>query len=291
MNEELTALNHAVGSDRLYIFADYDHVMQHDGLPPYRTLPFYDPLLPARSWLVGSAMGALAEYQYYLIPPVPHTRFFDWASVQSLVTWTVVEDAQRHGWRPNHLLSSGAVVYENVRVVPRASLWENYVVVPDAVALEYLTTARPISENVGIALEDTPTAAWTRAPRQPAATGPRQILLRSDESDRVLLEVRADRPLLLLLSDAYDPGWKCTVDGQPTRILRANYLFRAVELLPGPHTVEFRYWPRGLNAGLAVSSCAILLLALLPVVAPKRISFDAAVSHQQKLDRAKTPGH
>jgi hypothetical protein len=61
--------------------------------------------------------------------------------------------------------------------------------------------------------------------------------------DRVEVEVDSAQPGVLVLHDAYYPGWVVEVDGQPARLLRANVLFRAVEVGEGRHRVVFRYAP------------------------------------------------
>ncbi len=68
-----------------------------------------------------------------------------------------------------------------------------------------------------------------------------------------------------MLTDAYYPGWVATLDGRPTPILRADIMFRAVELPEGIHTVEFRFEPRPVTIGLWVSGLAwgIVLITLL----------------------------
>jgi hypothetical protein len=61
--------------------------------------------------------------------------------------------------------------------------------------------------------------------------------------DRVEVEVDSAQPGVLVLHDAYYPGWVAEVDGEPVRLLRANVLFRAVELNEGRHHVVFRFAP------------------------------------------------
>ena len=83
-------------------------------------------------------------------------------------------------------------------------------------------------------------------------------------SDRVLCEVDAAETGHVVLLDSYYPGWKVYVDGVESRLLRANYAFRAVEVTPGRHQLEFRYRPMAFYAGLALSLCSTcrhLLLA------------------------------
>jgi uncharacterized membrane protein YfhO len=65
------------------------------------------------------------------------------------------------------------------------------------------------------------------------------------------------RPAYLVLTDTWYPGWVARIDGQPTRVWRANHAFRAVTLSPGEHRVEFRYEPAWLTAGLAISGLGL----------------------------------
>jgi len=48
---------------------------------------------------------------------------------------------------------------------------------------------------------------------------------------------------LLVLHDIYYPGWIAEIDGRSAPILRADELFRAVELPAGTHRVMFRFTP------------------------------------------------
>ena len=61
--------------------------------------------------------------------------------------------------------------------------------------------------------------------------------------DRVDVEVDSTEPGILVLHDLFYPGWVVEVDGRPARLLRANVLFRAVEVSEGRHRVVFAYEP------------------------------------------------
>lgn len=52
---------------------------------------------------------------------------------------------------------------------------------------------------------------------------------------------------LLLVHDLYYPGWVAEVDGKPRHIVRADLLFRAVEVPAGVHDVTFRFEPFSLG--------------------------------------------
>ena len=68
---------------------------------------------------------------------------------------------------------------------------------------------------------------------------------------------------LLVLADTDYPGWTAAVDGQPTRILRVNGAFRAVEVPAGARLVRFEYRPAWLLPGTVLSAAALLLTLLL----------------------------
>jgi hypothetical protein len=79
--------------------------------------------------------------------------------------------------------------------------------------------------------------------------------------DQVVLEVDAERPGHLVLVDAYDPGWRATVDGQPAPLVPANVAFRAVPVPPGRHVVEMKYRPPAVAGGIVVSLAGVAAVA------------------------------
>jgi uncharacterized membrane protein YfhO len=82
--------------------------------------------------------------------------------------------------------------------------------------------------------------------------------------DRIVLSVQPSAPGWLVLADTHFPGWLAFVDGEPRPIRRANVAFRAVQLRAGDRSVEFRYEPWPVRAGLITSGIALgaVLLAL-----------------------------
>ncbi len=61
----------------------------------------------------------------------------------------------------------------------------------------------------------------------------------------------------VVFSEVWYPGWEALVDGKPTRLYRADYLFRAVAVPAGEHRVIMRYRPRAFYAGLLLSLLAL----------------------------------
>lgn len=95
------------------------------------------------------------------------------------------------------------------------------------------------------------------------ATGRAKIV--SFEPEHVVVETQADTPSLLVLSEAWYPGWSATVDGDTIPCLPANGWMRAVVVPAGRHRVELSFHSRWLWTGILVSlmtAAALLGLAL-----------------------------
>lgn len=70
----------------------------------------------------------------------------------------------------------------------------------------------------------------------------------------VTIDVNADKAGIVVLHDLFYPGWEARVDGEPRPILKANILFRGVEVPPGRHRIEFDFRPLSFaNLSAAVS--------------------------------------
>jgi uncharacterized membrane protein YfhO len=59
------------------------------------------------------------------------------------------------------------------------------------------------------------------------------------------------------------PGWRAWVNDREVQVLRANYLFRAVELPVGTQRVRLLYDPMSFKVGVGLAiATTIVLLAL-----------------------------
>jgi uncharacterized membrane protein YfhO len=68
------------------------------------------------------------------------------------------------------------------------------------------------------------------------------------------------QPGYLVLAYTHYPGWRATVDGQSTELLRANYTFMALPLDTGEHHVVLNYRPVSFMVGAAVSGLSVLAM-------------------------------
>jgi len=94
----------------------------------------------------------------------------------------------------------------------------------------------------------------------------RSAAIREYAHQRVVLTADGGRAGgVLVLTDAFYPGWRATVNGAETPIYPANLAFRGVLLPPGQHVVEFTYQPMSFVAGLATTGISLLVLTGLLV--------------------------
>jgi hypothetical protein len=95
----------------------------------------------------------------------------------------------------------------------------------------------------------------------PGFQGTARYLLR--HASRLRIETDASGPGVLVLSEAYDAGWRATLDGAPAAVLRANVLFRGVRVPAGRHLVEMTYLPPAIPWGMAAAGLGLALVAFL----------------------------
>lgn len=98
---------------------------------------------------------------------------------------------------------------------------------------------------------------------QKATITKHSTIIENYEEKKASLLTETDGNGLLLLSDNYYPGWKAYVDSKETKVYRANYTFRAIEIPKGKHNVEFIYKPSSFYIGTAISIASLFVLFLL----------------------------
>jgi hypothetical protein len=75
----------------------------------------------------------------------------------------------------------------------------------------------------------------------PRAEGRARLV--SYRNTRIEIEAEAPQGGFVVLNDVWQPWWFARVDGRPADILRADVMFRAVEIPPGTHRVTFAFHP------------------------------------------------
>ncbi len=103
-------------------------------------------------------------------------------------------------------------------------------------------------------------------PRAYFKDGHGEIQITKYLSDHVSLRTNSNNSQVLVLADQYDLGWKAYVDGNPTQIIKTNYIFRGVEVPQGNHSIDFYYFPDSVNLGLKITAYSLLLLLLITIL-------------------------
>jgi uncharacterized membrane protein YfhO len=104
-----------------------------------------------------------------------------------------------------------------------------------------------------------------------ATDGHATILEYRPESVRV--DVETSGPAVLVLADAFEPGWTArTETGETLEIFRTNGLLRAVLVPQGRSQVHFHYETPGLRFGAWLSALGLLIVVLLVAFGHKTLT-------------------
>ncbi len=98
---------------------------------------------------------------------------------------------------------------------------------------------------------------------KPATDLPLLEQIAETNPNRIEIQTSTTAPAWLVLSDVWYPGWQARVDGEPTRLLRADYLFRALRVPAGEHQILLSYQPLSFWAGAALSLISILFTVII----------------------------
>lgn len=150
-------------------------------------------------------------------------------------------------------------VTENATVMDRAFLVYAAAPAPAGPAALDVMAAPPFDPRSQVLLEGTLPDDVTGPPPAPSSV---TILDQADDR-HVTLQVQTAAPAVLVLADAAYPGWRATVDGDETPILTADYVFRAVHVPSGEHTIAFSYQPATFRIGALVATTTLIVAACL----------------------------
>jgi len=144
-------------------------------------------------------------------------------------------------------------VYRDEKSLPRSYVVHAALVIKEReAALQAM--ADPTFNPASAAIVDEEIGGLTGDPKLRSPT-PTVI---EDLPKKIALEANLKAAGLLILADAYYPGWKGFVDGKETRIYRVNHAMRGVVLPKGEHRVEFRYEPFSFKIGAVISMASLI---------------------------------
>ncbi|MEW6208661.1 MAG: YfhO family protein [Acidobacteriota bacterium] len=208
--------------------------------------------------------ATLVEPQPYLSHVVfdqSRSKFLDILGVRYLLThWSRPAPA---GYR--FIASAeGLSVYENEAAMPRAFLVGEVIEVGDCASALRAMSEENFDPAKTVILE----GGSVELQRQ--VTG--EAIIVEDRRNRVVIKTRCAEDSILVLSDNFYPGWKASVDGKPSMILKANCTMRAVQLPAGEHVVSFEFAPATLKVSIYASLASLMIVigALIVIEIRKR---------------------
>jgi hypothetical protein len=88
--------------------------------------------------------------------------------------------------------------------------------------------------------------------------------------NNIHLTVATDRDGLLVLSEAFYPGWNAYIDGAATPVYRTDYSLRGIVVPAGNHSVEFRFESASFREGLWLTLATLALCVIGGSISWKR---------------------
>lgn len=160
---------------------------------------------------------------------------------------------------------NGWKVFKNLKATPRVFLSSDYQIFKTKDQFEKLFFADSFNPSRTILLEDSDQNLYSVKNNTHNLEKVKQsISVVSYRPEKVMLNVKTDQNALLFLSDVYYPGWKAFVDGNDSKIYRADYVFRAIFVPKGNHIISFVFDSESFKIGRNIS-LASLLFVLIPI--------------------------
>ena len=158
--------------------------------------------------------------------------------------------------------ASGLKVYRDEGAFPRMRTVHSVRVLPREADLAP-AVADPASDLRSTVLLTGP------APHLEACEGGDRLELRDYTPNQISLNVQMACTGMVIVSDAWYPGWKAEVDGQSAEVHRAYGLIRGVVVGKGSHRLQLIYRPVTLYAGAGLALLGLLICAGLQLAAPR----------------------
>ncbi len=137
--------------------------------------------------------------------------------------------------------TSGGYIYENPHALPRVMFVEGW---------KRADFGKMVTDGRWPGFDPTQTVLLNGAPAEApklrglhVALSRAAVALKTYENTVVEVEVDSRDAGFVVLNDVWHPWWFGSVDGKPAEILKANVLFRAIQIPAGKHLVRFEFRP------------------------------------------------
>jgi hypothetical protein len=210
----------------------FDHTL---GYNPLRLADFSDA--------VGTrdSIAAPKDRKFTALFPSYRCRLADLLGLRYIATPAPIEQVDRKLHAGDLKLvarTKDSYIYENTRALPRVQFvggWQ----LADFDGMKSGGTWPDADPHQVVLLDVEPPEARAEG----AGTAQGAVKLLRYENTEVEIEVTATEAGFVVLNDIWHPWWRAQVNGVDTEILKANVLFRAVQVPAGTHKVTFSFHP------------------------------------------------
>lgn len=147
-------------------------------------------------------------------------------------------------------------VYRNQNALPRAFVVHNTKVVRGKDNIFRHLESPEFNPTAYAIVEDEPPTWFVN---DPTLKSPLPRLIKYTPNS-VKIEAVLNKSGLLILGDAYYPGWIAYVDEKETKVYPINYVTRGLYLQGGRHMIEFRYEPLPFRKGAFISLISLFFI-------------------------------
>lgn len=235
---------------------DENLLLDRDGLSPNWLLPYRLQHLGGRESMEPAGFMRLYWFGVGELTK-KHRKFLDMANVKYIFSPEYVRDPALEVVRERKGAELTGYLYLNKAHLPRAYFVKAVRVVSEPAKVIEAMKREDFDPAREVILESPVKYQWRPSLRK------EYVKITGYEPNTVCIQTFADEPRILYLSDTYYPGWGAFVDGQKTKIYRADHMFRAVFLEAGEHEVRFVYSPLSFKLGALVSLLSTGLVSFL----------------------------
>lgn len=235
----------------------FDHTL---GYNPLRLAEFSEAMG------AGDTIAGPDQKQFTKIFPRYNCRLANLLGLRYVVSSIPIEKVDTH-FRPGDLQfikrTRDGYIYENPRARPRVMFaqewrladfdsivesgrWPEFdptrtvLLESDPATIHPHIPAPSSSPHIASALYDSGEFASVIFPEPPS---PSKALITRYANTEIEIAVDATQAGFVVLNDVWHPWWTATIDGEPAPILKANVLFRAVQVPAGNHVLRFSFKP------------------------------------------------
>jgi hypothetical protein len=208
---------------------------------------------------VAQDQTARARYQNVIFPLTPEALE---SPVVHLVGVTHVVAPTNVPGASDASFSRRFAVFDQPEAFPPAFLATCWGLLPGDAVLDRIRAMDADTLSATVVVEDGPAARGMLRPSTTAECPSRgAVVVERYEPERIHLVADAEARSVLVLTDAWYPGWEATIDGRPAPVLTVDHALRGVAVGAGSHRVELIYRPGWVPIGFVLSVIAALLAA------------------------------